>query len=606
VGIPRETELKFALPAEPGTDPFRGPTDAALRTFRQKMAASPAAVQEIYRPAIGLIDDIPGIRADIDAYTGPKNNVNVLSEQVYVRYTKIVDALFDAAGKVGLTIDDARLRTGVDIVDLASRNKEMGTGTTRFGLLALLDSSVEAQGRVSAGAISYQDMDEQLHRLARGTKYQEVIDRIYSDPAWTNFRDALAAQAAGRPINVGDILGQPGVDAWNKSNEMHAELGKVLQADAREVLAVSEARATEAQARARQVVTIALGVLVAAAAVMLVAGRSISRPLRRLAGEADDMADRRLPEAVQAILDTPSGEDLALPDLDAVPLKGGAEIVEVASALNSVQTSAAGLAVEQAALRRNISEAFVNLGRRNQNLLSRQLDSITALEQNESDPAMLERLFALDHLATRMRRNAESLLVLGGMAQPRQWSAPVPVVDAVRAALGEVEEYQRVTIEQLDDAMVSGKAVADLTHLLAELIENALNFSPASSTVEVVGRARPQGYTLTITDHGPGMDAGPLEQANRRIAGEESYTLAVTPELGHHVVGVQAGRLGLHVDLHDGIDGGLTAEVHLDAVLSARALPAAAGATAAEVAADATATTIIATTTETSATVAES
>ena len=231
-------------------------------------------------------------------------------------------------------------------------------------------------------------------------------------------------------------------------------------------------------------------VLLLAVGVTLLASRSITKPLARLVGDAEDMASTRLPNTVQDILDAPLGDDVAMPDLAEVDRSGGYEIAEVATALNTVQASAAELAVEQAVLRRNIADSFVNLGRRNQNLLNRQLESITEMERQESDPDELQKLFTLDHLATRMRRNAESLLLLAGLEPHRQWSAPVAIVDVLRGALGEVEDYDRVVIEELDAATISGTAAADLTHLVAELLENALNFSPPGRDVEIIGRAR--------------------------------------------------------------------------------------------------------------------
>src|SRR4029079_3847937 len=157
------------------------------------------------------------------------------------------------------------------------------------------------------------------------------------------------------------------------------------------------------------------------------------------------------------------------------------------------------------------SDSYINLGRRNQNLLSRQLDFITDLERNESAPDTLEGLFRLDHLATRMRRNAESLLVLAGIEPPRQWSAPVKVSDVVRAALGEVEDSQRVVVRTLEPASVTGAVAADIAHVLAELIENGLTFSPPEQSVEVKGRLTTSGYTLAITDNGLGMAPADVE-----------------------------------------------------------------------------------------------
>ena len=243
------------------------------------------------------------------------------------------------------------------------------------------------------------------------------------------------------------------------------------------------------------------------------------------------------------------------------------EVSDVADALNTVQDSALDLAVEQAVLRRNIADSFVNLGRRNQNLLGRQLDFITELESNETDADTLSNLFRLDHLATRMRRNAESLLVLAGIDPPRQWAAPVRLTDVIRAALGEVEDYQRVTVRGVEPATILGSAAADLAHLLAELIENALVFSPPDQTVDIRGRNRPDGYTLAIIDSGLGMPAADVASANRRLAGAESFTIAPSKYLGHYVAGNLAARHGIRVHLDNSPGNGITATIDVPPTL---------------------------------------
>ena len=189
----------------------------------------------------------------------------------------------------------------------------------------------------------------------------------------------------------------------------------------------------------------------------MIVSRSITKPLRALTSEAKDMAERRLPEAVINILETPLGDDVVMPHVTPVRLQTRDEVADVSDALNTVQDTALDLAVEQAVLRRNIADSFVNLGRRNQNLLGRQLDFITELETNETDADTLANLFRLDHLATRMRRNAESLLVLAGIEPPRQWAAPVRLTDVIRAALGEVEDYQRVTVRGVEPATIRAR-----------------------------------------------------------------------------------------------------------------------------------------------------
>jgi signal transduction histidine kinase len=293
------------------------------------------------------------------------------------------------------------------------------------------------------------------------------------------------------------------------------------------------------------------------------------------------MASHRLPDAVLDILDTPLGDDVTVPQVEPITVQTRDEVADVADALNTVQDSALDLAVEQAVLRRNIADSFVNLGRRNQNLLGRQLDFITELEHNETDPDTLANLFRLDHLATRMRRNAESLLLLAGVDPPRTWSGPVRVNDVIRAALGEVEDYQRVVDRGVEPAMVLGSAAADLAHLLAELIDNALIYSPPDQAVEVRGGRRGDGdgspggartdaaggYTLAVIDAGLGMRPEELARANRRLAGAESFTIAPSKYLGHYVAGHLAARHDIGITLHASPGGGITAVVQMPAAL---------------------------------------
>ncbi|MFD0529828.1 sensor histidine kinase [Kitasatospora arboriphila] len=167
----------------------------------------------------------------------------------------------------------------------------------------------------------------------------------------------------------------------------------------------------------------------------------------------------------------------------------------------------------------------------------RQLGLLSALERSEQDPAALANLFELDHLATRMRRNAESLLVLVGEASPRHWPQPVALGDVVRSALGEVEDYRRVVLRRVDGVLVDGGAVAEVAHLLAELIENALTASPPDTDVEVFARLGVDGCLVVVTDHGPGLDESALDLANTRLAGRESFLVDGGGQLGLYVVG---------------------------------------------------------------------
>jgi signal transduction histidine kinase len=224
--------------------------------------------------------------------------------------------------------------------------------------------------------------------------------------------------------------------------------------------------------------------------------------------------------------------------------------------------------------RRFTSEMLVNLARRNQSMLYRQLEIINQLEEKERDPDALSNLFTLDHLATRVRRNAESLLVLAGEQPPRTWSAPVPLRDVVRAAIAETEDLDRVVFAIDDRIAVSGSAVADLTHLVAELTENAVRFSPPDTAVTI--RARPDrrdegGFLLTIEDWGVGMPPADLEAANELLASPREVDLAVAQRLGFHVVARLAARHGISVSLGNTPGSGVTAVVALPAALFAAA-----------------------------------
>ncbi|MFD7320634.1 nitrate- and nitrite sensing domain-containing protein [Streptomyces sp. NPDC059875] len=318
---------------------------------------------------------------------------------------------------------------------------------------------------------------------------------------------------------------------------------------------------------------VALGFLIVAvaAALAVLSARSITRPLGALAEEADEVAGVRLQEAVQRIQDADGGTEAATSPPYRPDVPGSAqEITQLAAALRNVERTAVGLAAEQAALRRNTSESLANLGRRNQSLLRRQLGLITTLESQEIDPEALGELFELDHLATRMRRNAESLLVLAGEQEPqRAWPGTVTAREVVQSAVAEVEQYQRVATADVEPCRIRGDAVADLSHLLAELIENALVHSSVQLPVEVYGWRDLDEYCLAVVDRGVGMGADDLARANARLSGDESFLVAPTRYLGHYVVGRLAARLGAHVELRPTDGNGVTAYVGLPAAVLA-------------------------------------
>ncbi len=298
--------------------------------------------------------------------------------------------------------------------------------------------------------------------------------------------------------------------------------------------------------------------------------RSIVGPLRTLTRSANEVADERLPGLVDRLQHAKDPRDLDVVP-EPVPVNSNDEIGQVSAAFNSVHRVAIQVATEQAALRKSIGDMFLNLARRSQSLIDRQLELIDDLERTEADPDALDNLFKLDHLATRMRRNAEDLIVLSGAEPARRWSQPVPLVDVVRAALAEVEDYNRVELLPIDDIGVAGQAVSDVVHLLAELIENATSFSPPGTKVQVAGQQVSNGYVLEIEDRGLGMTDDELVEANERLANPPMVDFALSRMLGLYVVARLAQRYDIKVQLRHSWYGGITALVLLPPTVAVRA-----------------------------------
>jgi hypothetical protein len=302
-----------------------------------------------------------------------------------------------------------------------------------------------------------------------------------------------------------------------------------------------------ANTRIALVVVGAILAMLGAAAVSRWVAKGLLAPIADLTTRASHAAEVELPELVSAVATLAPGQ--APPTVTPFPVQGNDEFAALSKALNTMRETSVALAVNQARTRQGVAQTMVNLGRRNQGLLSRTLAFITELEQNERNPETLSHLFRLDHLTTRMRRNAESLLVLAGAEPPRTWSESVAIADVIRASLSEIESYERVDLGSLDFARVKGTVVSDVAHLAAELMENATNFSPPSTRVVVTGHATPEGYVLRIVDSGIGMTTEEIFDANHRLASPQSLESAPSKVLGHYVVSHLAARHGIRVQL---------------------------------------------------------
>jgi signal transduction histidine kinase len=306
-----------------------------------------------------------------------------------------------------------------------------------------------------------------------------------------------------------------------------------------------------------------VGLLAIAVSALLMArfGRRISRELTRLQRAALELAGERLPAVVDRLS---QGEDVDVA-AETTPLAPGRirEITKVAEAFATVQGTAIEAAAGQARLRRGINRVFLSLAWRSQSLLHRQLALLDVMERKTSDPAALDELFQLDHLTTRMRRHAEGLVILSGAAPARGWRSPVPIMDVLRGAIAEIEDYARITVVTEAQDAVTGPAVADVIHLLAELIENGAAYSPRSTEVTVRAGRVARGLAVEVDDRGVGIPEDELAAVNQRLASAAEFDLAETDQLGLFVVSRLAAKHGIRVTLRASPFGGTTAIVLL-------------------------------------------
>lgn len=300
-----------------------------------------------------------------------------------------------------------------------------------------------------------------------------------------------------------------------------------------------------------------------------VVGRSMSRDIESVTDATRTIGEKDLVE----LLDTLRTPDADVASIEPLRLDSerADEIGDLARSFEGLHGSLIEVAsMQMEALRRGVSSIFVTLARRNSSLVDRQLALLDRLEAHEEDPKTLGRYYQLDHFATRMRRNAESLLVLAGSESPRVWASATDMIDVVRAAVGEVDEYHRVEILALEAARLSGGAVSDISHLLAELLENAIQFSPPSEAVRVTGLFAAGGYQITVADRGLGISDPRMAELNKILKKPPALGLSVEPTMGMYVVAKLAHRHGVDVELARGVPG-MTARVtiprdHLEVV----------------------------------------
>ncbi len=467
-------------------------------------------------------------------------------------------------------------------LDSRSRSSSASTGTENIALADLVSDAAH-----QVGVEAFQSMVATSGEGATSAAAAELVEQRPVVDAATARLTAQASVLTG--LTTTDLTGlfsqlgeignlreaiDDGTADPDQVRDLHQDLANRFQALESDLLATATTEvATASDGPSFQIITaITVGALALTALLALVVIRSITIPLGRLSHAAEELAQRALP-AVAEGLRTPDrlkdSTKLTLIDIDQED-----EIGQLASSMGRVQEATAEVTKDQAStLEQGISDLFVNLARRNQALLDRQLTFIDELEAREQDPDVLADLFRLDHLATRMRRNAENLLVLAGLDSPRRRGEPVEMNDVLRVAIGEVEDYNRVSIVALDPIAVDANTAVDIAHLTAELLENATSFSPPDTTVELMGSHIPGGYAIAISDRGVGMSPEALNAANQTIATPPVIGFELSRSLGFIVVGHLAKRLGVAVKIGEGSSGGTAAVVSIpSAVLNAAEL----------------------------------
>jgi HAMP domain-containing protein len=494
------------------------------------------------------LDDLPGLRE-------AARSAALTERAIFEEYSQTVRLLLGVTGEIAEAGGDEDLAQQVRAFNDLAQAKEL-TSQVRGTLYAI----------ALGGGFAFREFRDFSNLLA---EQQAAFDQFQAEATGPQ-RGLFADVVQGQAVLAVNRIQQEAVDRqsqrdlridpqqWLAASTTEIELLRTVEGRLLDgVVGVSQDLTALARRDAlRDAVLIAL-ILAVALLALLVVARSMAEPLQRLRAGAMEIAERRLPDAVQRLRTTESGDlDVRVEPLG---IRSKDEIGQVAQAVDAIQEVAVRVATEQAALRRSIGDMFTNLARRSQTLIDRQLELIDDLERNETDPDTLEHLFRLDHLATRMRRNAEDLIVLSGADPGRHWVQPMTLVDVVRAAAAEVEEYQRVEFLPMADIEVAGHATVDVIHLLAELVENATAFSPPNTKVQIAGQAVPHGYVIEIEDRGLGMSDEELIQANERLANPPEIDFALSRVLGLYVVGRLGLRHGIKVQLRHSWYGGVTA-----------------------------------------------
>jgi signal transduction histidine kinase len=538
----------------------RAKTDAAEHAFRAGIAAASGDIAAPARPVINAIlaqlNELPAIRLAADENT-------LTPVEIFEAYDGVADSFFTLARSAEENPDQS-----LALVELGEGSgDEAQAGELISREAAVVDGVLASGGTMTADEYQLftQSVDDQrlLEQIGSSPQYwQQIPDPyagVFTSLAFADFQaleDVIVSTPAGESIPVNSAT-------WQTS--VQSVLTQFTNAETAARLGATRGQAHEGDVDLIRLIGVGAAGLVAVAVSILLLlgfGRRITRELTELRQEAQALAEERLPSVVSRLRET---ADVDV-DAEAPPLAlrtKTREVTETAQAFSEVRHTAIEAAVSQARLRQGISNVFRSLARRNQSLLQRQLRMLDDMERATDDPEALDRLFRLDNLTTRMRRQAEGLIVLSGAAPARGWREPVPVVEVLRGASGEIEDFQRVDLQVDTRDLMHGAAVADVTHLLAELIENATQYSPPHTRVRVTAIRVSNGYVFEVEDYGLGMPAETIAEVNSHLAHPPEFDLADSDQLGLFVVSRLAARHGISVELRQSPYGGTLAIVLL-------------------------------------------
>ncbi|MEW2352282.1 sensor histidine kinase [Spirillospora sp. NPDC029432] len=494
-------------------------------------------------------------------------------------YNDVIEANFQFSAPL-IAIDDAEVyQLATDIVGVLRAQELAGREATLVGGAMAAGGRMTRDEQLEFTRLVHQQrflMNESVGRFA--PRFAAPFRALLASPQYQEFKaqeDRVIAARAGRGgVRIDAAAWQPAAQAYiGGIDRSVGQIRAALDGDMKEI-------SDGILLRLALVGGLGLAAVLLSGFMMLRFGRRISRELTGLQNAAGNLADERLPDVVRRLRD---GQDVDVAAAaPALPAGRTAEVASVAEAFTKVQRTAIEAAVGQADLRKAVNQVFRNLARRNQSLLHRQLAMLDTLERKASDPDALEDLFRIDHLTTRMRRHAEGLIILSGAHPGRGWRKPVGVVDVLRGAIGEIEDYARVEVVTTAEEAIVGAAVADVIHLLAELIENAVSFSPPNTPVEVNAGTVGNGFVIEIQDRGLGMSPAKLAAVNEQLTRPPEFDLSEGDQLGLFVVGNLAHRHGIRISLEPNAYGGLKTIVLLPHAMVASAEEAARAAAATE------------------------